>query len=317
MRRKKTEKFQVASIGGATRDFMFYSQEGELINSSVATKKKLLAFEYGAKIVADRLHFSFGGGAANTAASFSKLGLKTAIVCRIGQDSHGHQILANLKERKISTQFVKFDSRRRTGFSMILTVDNPEKEHVIFSYRGANDGLRPADFPNGLAADWFYLSSLPNIGWEKIVAKAANRGKLAFNPGSRQLSQLTKLEKIMPKVSLLLVNRDEANEFRKIKNIRGLLKYIQRLGPKIAVITDGAAGAYVYDGRKYYFMKSRSTKLADTVGAGDAFGAAFAAAIITGLGIRQALSWGIKNSAAVLSRIGAQNGILTKSKIKR
>ncbi|KKT83646.1 MAG: Carbohydrate kinase PfkB, partial [candidate division WWE3 bacterium GW2011_GWC2_44_9] len=48
------------------------------------TKQKLLAFEYGAKIMADKIYYTFGGGGANSAVSFANLGLKTAMVAKVG-----------------------------------------------------------------------------------------------------------------------------------------------------------------------------------------------------------------------------------------
>jgi sugar/nucleoside kinase (ribokinase family) len=125
------------------------------------------------------------------------------------------------------------------------------------------------------------------------------------------------MKKFLPRVKVLSLNRDEALEFRKLKDIKGLIKYIQRLGPKIVVITDGDKGAYAYDGSKYYFIKAKPVKALDTVGVGDAFGSALTSALIYGKDIKSALAWGIKNSASCVSKVGAQNGLLTKKQIER
>jgi len=119
MRKNKIKKLDVICIGGATRDIMFYSGEGELVTTSNLTKQKLLAFEYGAKITADDLYFNFGGGAANTAVSFTMVGLKVGIVCRLGNDENGRAVLKNLKDKSIETALIKIDQTKKTGFSMI------------------------------------------------------------------------------------------------------------------------------------------------------------------------------------------------------
>ncbi len=314
----RVNKYQVVTIGGATRDIMFYSSEGELIKTGNLTKHKLLGFEYGAKIVADKIYYSFGGGAVNTASTFAKLGLKTAAICRLGQDENGCQVIKNMKTKKIATEFVKKNTQHATGFSMILTVSNQEKEHIIFAHRGANDFLSSDDVPiTRLNTDWLYVSSLPENNWDRIIRKAGRLQKpMAFNPGSRQLADLKRLKTFLPKLEVLILNRDEASEFRKLKDIKGLIKYIHGLGPKLVVVTDGKAGAYVYDGHKYYFMKSKATKVVDTVGAGDAFASAFTAGLIYAKTIKEALRWGMLNSASVISQIGAQNGILAKYQLR-
>jgi len=316
MKKKQKTTYNILTVGGATRDIMFYSGEGELVKTGNITKQRLLAFEYGAKILADKLNFSFGGGAANAAATFSALGLKTAFVSRIGGDDAGDEVLHNLKKRNISTELVKIDKDGSTGFSLILTVDNAESEHIAFLHRGANNNLSAHDFPATSPAPWVYVSSLPMHNWIPIVRKVVASGaRIAWNPGGGQLQQLIELKKFLPKVEIFMLNRDEALEFKKLKDIKSLIKHIQGLGPKIVVITDGRNGAYVYDGNKYYFMKARRTKSVDTIGVGDAFNAAFTAGLIHGKTVRQALEWGIKNAASVVSTIGAQNGILTKRKI--
>jgi len=115
----------------------------------------------------------------------------------------------------------------------------------------------------------------------------------------------------------LIVNHDEAMEFRKLKEIKGLLAYLLSLGPKLIVITDGDKGAYAYNGKAYHFMKAKSTKVVNTLGVGDAFGSGLTSALIYGKSLKEALRWGIVNSASVVSEIGAQKGLLTNKKIIR
>ena len=314
---KQNKKFQVVTVGGTTRDIMFYSKEGEIIKTPDMTKQKMLAFEYGAKIMADELHFSFGGGASNAAVAMASLGLKPAIVCMVGNDDNGNAVLKNFKERGVDISKIKISKDKATGFSVILTVDNKAREHVIFLHRGVNDSLTSSNLA-GVESDWFYVSSLPKNDWTKIMTALVNKNSNIFwNPGEKQLKDLAEVKKFLPKIKVFSINRDEALEFRKLKDIKGLIKYIQSLGPKIVVITDGANGAYAYDGSKYYFMKAKSTKAVDTVGVGDAFGSAFASALIYGKTVKDALSWGIKNSASCVAKIGAQNGLLTKKQIER
>lgn len=298
---------------------MFYSSEGELVKTGNLAKSELLAFEYGSKIIMEKLHPSFGGGAANTAVSFASFGLKTAVVCRLGNDENGERIIKNLKQKKINVDYIIKDRKLSSGFSVILTAVDSGKEHIVFAHRGANDSLSVKDIPlRKISSDWIYVSSLPKNGWEKIMkAVVSTKKNIVWNPGGRQLEQLPKMKKFLPLIKLLVINKDEAMEFKKLKNMKSLIKYIHDLGVKIAVITDGGAGAYVYDGKKYYFMKSRKVKAVDTVGVGDAFSSAFASALVYGKSIKQALSWGMNNSASVVSKIGAQNGILSRRQASR
>ena len=316
---KTTNKFDVISIGGATKDILFYSKEGELISTGNMTKQKLLAFEYGAKISADRIYFDCGGGAANASVSFAKLGLKSAVVCRVSHDDNGLGIIKNFKENKVDTSFIKVDDKHNTGFSVIITVNNEAKEHVAFLYRGANDLLSKKDLPMGkLSADWFYVTSLPQDNWESIMDEVVKLNEnIVWNPGIKQLAELPKIKKYLPNVRIFMVNHEEAKEFRKLKDIKGLLTHIYSFGPKLVVITDGKRGAYAYDGKKYYFIRAKAVKNLNTIGVGDAFGSALTSAFIYGKSIKESLEWGIRNSASVVGQIGAQKGLLTIKQIMR
>lgn len=316
MLKAQSRKFDLICVGGATVDISFYSKEGELVPGGSAAKQKMLAFEYGAKIVADRVYATCGGGAANSAVGAARLGLKTAAICRIGNDSNGQTIIKNFKDNKVATELVKVDPQASSGFSTILTIDNPAKEHIAFIHRGANSKLAARDLPAVLPADWYYVTSLPQDSWQEIMSKLTKTGKnIVWNPGNEQLKDIPAIKKFLPKVKLLMVNHLEALEFRKLKDIKGLLVHLYGFGPKLVVITDGANGAYAFDGKKYYYLKSKATKIVNTLGVGDSFGSALTSALIYDKNLKEALEWGIKNSASVVGKIGAQAGLLTRKEI--
>ncbi|MDP3964297.1 MAG: carbohydrate kinase family protein, partial [bacterium] len=135
-------KFDVVTIGGATRDIMFYTSDGVLVpNTQNKLKEKLLGFEYGAKIIPESLHQVLGGGATNAAVSFARLGLRVGAFVRLGRDRDGDAIEAELRKAGVKTRFIERDSSVRTGFSF-FAIHSPTKEHVAFLHRGANDNMR-------------------------------------------------------------------------------------------------------------------------------------------------------------------------------
>ncbi len=315
----KKKKFDLITVGGSTVDISFYSKEGELVSTSNVSKQKLLAFEYGAKVVADRVFTTCGGGASNAAVSASRLGLKAAIFSRIGSDENARIVLSNFKANKVDSSFIKIDPKTATAFSMVLTIDNPSKEHIAFIHRGANSNFSSKDLAlDKISTEWFYVTSLPKDSWEEVLSKLiATKKKIAWNPGNEQLRDVSKIKKLLPGIEILIMNRDESLEFRKLKDIKGLIAHLYSLGPKLVIITDGDRGAYAYDGKTYYFMKARASKVMNTLGVGDAFGSSLTSALIYGKNIKQALSWGIANSASVVSDIGAQKGLLTKKQLDK
>lgn len=335
------KKFDVITIGGATQDIMYYTDDAEIINNKKnILKQKLIAFEYGAKIISDNVHLTFGGGGMNTAISFSLLNLKTASFLKLGQDWIGEQILKEIKNKKIALNYISQDKNNYSGFSFIINRGD-YNEHAILGHRGANTQLKISSHViSKLNTKWLYIASLSGKDTlvksniknifenKKSLPAVAGRGqgiKIAWNPGGAQLKYGYKFfKKYLSQVEMFNLNKDEAIELvlssgLKTTNIDKLLKTIYSWGPQIVVITDGAKGAYVYKNEKKYFRKALpNTKDMNTTGAGDAFGSSFVAGlIIYKYDIEKSLKLATYRSNAVIKKIGAQVGLLNKNQIKK
>jgi len=325
-------KFDFLTIGGATEDITFYTKEGILINNKKdVLRQNLLAFEYGAKIKVDRAYSTFGGGAANTAVSFSKLGFRVATILSLGADDRGDRIIKNLQKNKVYTKFIKRTDLVGSSFSFLVA--GSDNEHIVFSHRAANDKLEinSTDLKRIKSAKWIHLTSLSG-DWKKVLQKifSINDIKISWNPGYRQLSMgVGVLGKYFKKTSVLLINKDEAIELvlsdKKLKNkdnkflnnTRNLLRIIKAWGPEIVVITSGQKGADAFDGEKFYHQDIlKEKRREDTTGVGDAFGSTFVAGFKIFKGdIQKAMHAGVKNTASVIGEQGAQNGLLNKKEI--
>lgn len=326
--------FNVITIGGATRDITFVTNKCKIIKTPEnLMEQTLIAFEYGAKIRSEEVYFNFGGGACNTAATLAELGIKASAHCRVGNDDNRKAVVKNLKQRGVNTKLIQTDNEKQTGFSLVVVKKGSEGgDRAIFVYRGASDRL-VVNEQNINKTKWIYLTSLAQ-DWEKdldVICKSVreNKIKLMWNPGGYQIaSGRGRLEKYLRDTEILLLNKDEAIElvqgngekleYNDANNPAVLLKIILKWGPKMAIVTDGENGAYLYNGGDHvvYSPAAKAVKI-DTTGAGDAFGAAFLGGLILNDDIEIALKYGIINSASVIEKYGAQNGILKKEEVEK
>ncbi len=74
---------------------------------------------------------------------------------------------------------------------------------------------------------------------------------------------------------------------------------------RILIVTCGATGSYVFTAASESFIPTPSVEVADTVGAGDSFTAAFVASILKGHSVREAHEAAVRTSAYVCSCHGA------------
>ena len=321
------KKYDVITIGSAVRDVVFYTDEGELIKNPKKdpTKLELLGFELGAKLKSDEVHFTFGGGATNTAINFVGLGLKTGTVVNIGDDMDGQDILNNLKKHKVDISLVKKDKQNRSGLSY-LVVDENSNEHVVFVYYGANDNLNLQKL-KGVDTEWVYISSISSNNWPQIIKAAQNStARIAWNPGSTQLrAGFKKLANFFPDIEVLLLNKDEATELVLTKNpktkklgVKDLLKEIFLWGPGIVAISDGRKGVWVYDGVNIYFDKPHHKNPKDTTGAGDCFGSTFVSGLHkTDYDIKKSIKLAVANTSSLVFKPGAQIGLLKWNQLNK
>lgn len=340
------KKFDAVTIGGAARDVILFTEEGRIIeNKSEPSCARLACFESGAKIKIKKAHFGLGGGAANTAVVFSRLGLKAGVIAKIGRDKEAEKVFEDLEREGVETGFLDQDKINVTGLSFILGISGKEREHTIFAFRGANDGLQ-VNLPllSKIKTKWFYICSLSGDNWPLILgnvtrvvrdskykpgsSKRAEGTRLAWNPGYAQIKGGKRgIEKYLDAVDVLLLNKDEAIELvisdtrnvkseAQVKNVDFLLRTIQGWGPERVVITCGERGAYVISDQQIYFKKAKKVKTVDTTGAGDVFGASFVAGLLLFRNdISKALKLAVLNSAAVVTGMGAQAGLLRRSEI--
>lgn len=319
------KKYQFVSIGGATRDFMFYDPQAKFIfTPKNLIKQKSLCFEYGAKVQVDETYITFGGGGANAAVNLANLGYSVNIVTSVGDDENSQAIVSNLQARGVDIKFIQRQPGKLAGFSFILTAGK-EKEHVIFLYRGANNYLEckhPVLWK--VKTKWFYITSISSNKWQEVLDCVYSQpGYKAWNPGGEQLSAGYKgLRKYLERTTVLALNKSEAlnlafsvcpkNQQKKLENIKNLLRILKKMGPQIVLVTSGREGADVYDGRDFYQQKvlGSGKNVKDTTGVGDCFDSTFVAGLEKyNFNIKKSLLAAAKNSASVITEIGAQNGL--------
>lgn len=309
--------FSVITIGDATLDTFLNIHEAT-VSCDINKKNCQLCFNYAEKIPINESAQSVGGNAANVAVGLTKLGLSTAIVTELGDDSNGNTIQETLLRAKVDGQFIKKIKKSKSRYSVILTFKG---ERTILAYHPPHTYHKPKI---SASCDWLYYTSLGKtfevVHNEIIKYLQKNpQTKLALNPGSFQLRDgLTEIKKILARVHFLIVNREEAERIvEKNKEIKKLLEKLSALGPKIVVITDGQNGAYATDGTQNYFQPIIQTKVVSKTGAGDAFATGVLGALIKNHNLETALKWGAANSFGVVQHYGAQAGLLTTAQIQK
>lgn len=320
-------EFDVITIGSATRDGFFEGVDFLSVEGKCFATNKGICLPLGAKIRVPKVHFLTGGSSTNTAVSFARHKLKTAVICRVGDDISGKTIIEEQKKENIDTQFIQKDYIVPTAYSVIFLTSSGER--TILSYKGCAENLTIQEIPwKKIKTRWLCIGSLgkeKNI-LKKVIEFAVSKNiKLAINPGWYELNWLKKNPKWLNKFEIFICNQEEAAYFTDIpySKEKKIFKKLDDLVKGIVIMTKGKNGVSVSNGKTLWkagvFKKQ---KVRDTTGAGDAFASAFIAAFIKKKKIdekliKEAIRAGSANATSVIEYIGTKPGILYKKDFKR
>ncbi len=326
--------FDILSIGSATRDTFLKGVSFVEINDNRFKVGKGIALPYGSKIKVPEIFLTTGGGGTNAAVTFARQGFKTACLCRVGNDISGKELIADLKMEKINPQWIQIDQKEKTAYSVIFLTESGER--TILSYKGAGENISEKEIPwSKINTRWFYLDSLGgnfNLLKKSLLFAHQNNIFVASNPGSGELENLKKHQELLKYFDIFLINQEEASYLTDIPYQKENLVFqkLDELVEGLVVMTKGPEGVSVSDGQTIWQAGTYKEKqVADRTGAGDAFCSGFVSvfagqkikkdkhrSLFDKKDIEMAIKLGSANGTAVVEKIGAKAGILTKKQFK-
>lgn len=209
----------ILTIGGATQDIFLHHQYADSITITQKNQVSHFSlFESGEKKELTHVRYHSGGGATNTAVSFSRMGFSTGCFCHIAHDAAGSFIQQELSVEHINTSFITYEQKEPTAQSFIMS--NPQGDSTVFAFRGANRLLpidkAPTDYIK--TCNHVYITSLSHEasqGLLSLCTLAKNHSvPVAINPGISQLARGTQtLKDSLKHIDILILNSAEAQIF--------------------------------------------------------------------------------------------------------
>src|SRR4051812_38092557 len=258
-----------------------------------------------------------GGKGANQAVAAARLGARTALLARVGDDGHGRLLLDSQRDSGVDTVGVLVGGAP-TGVALI-TVD-PSGDNSIVVSPGANGKLTPEDVR--AAASLFHASRVVSAQLEipldtvvEVVRNLAPGSRFVLNPSPPRPLPAEVLAACDP----LIVNEHEARVIA-----GGALdgspedwaRALLALGPRSVVITLGAEGALVASAEGTARIPAVKVEAVDTTGAGDAFTAALAWRLGLGEPAPEAAAYAARVGAAAVTKQGAQASFPTAEEVR-
>ena len=260
-----------------------------------------------------------GGAPANFAYHVSQFGLESCVVSAVGEDRLGNELLANLDEKGLNRQIERIPYPTGTVQVEIDQAGIPQNE---IKEQVAWDNIPYTPQLERLAAHTQAVCfgslaqrsavSRTTIG-RFLDAMPQDDGTLVvFDVNLRQgFFNAEILDASMKRCNVLKINDEELVAISRIFGYPGIDlqdKCWLLLGKdklKMLNLTCGINGSYVFTPGHFSFRETPVVQVADTVGAGDSFTAAFISSVIKGKSFAEAHRTAVEVSAYVCTQNGA------------
>lgn len=249
-----------------------------------------------------------GGKGSNQAVAAAKLGGKVAMLGAVGEDGAGRQMLDNLSDWSVDTQFVMRKGDEGTG-TFIVQVDQTS-ENTMVGTLGTNDTITAAEVDTALdqMEAPVLLMQLETSRESVLAALKAGRRK-----GMYIILDPAPADGFFPEAlayaDCVTPNQQETERITgihvtdKVEAVKAA-KAIAGMGPKTVIAKLGAHGSVVLHEGEIYEIDSVKVHALDSVCAGDVFAGALAVNYAQHGDFLKAVNFANKAAAIKVSRVG-------------
>lgn len=260
-----------------------------------------------------------GGAPANFAYHVSHFGLPSAVVSAVGDDALGHELVENLTSKGLThlletvpyatgTVQVEID---QAGIPQYEIKENVAWDNIPYTARLEALASRTRAVCFGSLAQRNvvtrntinrFLDAMPQTA-DTLVVFDVNLRQGFYNKET--------LCNSMERCNILKINDEELVTVSRMFGYPGIdlqdkcWILLGKYNLKMLILTCGINGSYVFTPGHVSFMPTPKVEVADTVGAGDSFTAAFIAAILKGRSVAEAHELAVRTSAYVCTHKGA------------
>ncbi len=266
--------------------------------------------------------------------AFARLGLRTGVVAVLADDALGDVVYKELVRGGVDVSHVIRQPHTRSGIGIYLLLFGSKKRPLTYRY----PTHLPWPNPLGQADQDFLLSGrhihcagylhyreMWNDDLAKLYRTARARGlTTSFDPQSVLVpydgAWIDPVRDILKYTDVLLVDVREAARLAANDDLRSMALVLQQAGPRIVAIKNGAYGAFVYTPERCFQQPAivvPEEEIVDSVGAGDAFDAAFVSALLWGWPLERCARFAAAAAASSLRGAGAMSSLASREELER
>lgn len=260
-----------------------------------------------------------GGAPANFAYHVSQLGLPSCVVSAVGEDALGSEILDNFSAKGLCTHIATVPYPTGTvqvevdqvGVPQYVIREGVAWDNIPFTLDLKALAQRTCAVCFGSLAQRA-TTSRETIGRFIDTMPRDEDSLIVFDVNLRQgFYDKEILDQSMARCNVLKINDEELVIVSRLfgypgTDLQSKCRFLlQQYDLRILILTCGVSGSYIFTPESMTYQPTPEVVVADTVGAGDSFTAAFVANIIKGKSVTEAHQRAVEISAYVCTQAGA------------
>lgn len=267
-----------------------------------------------------------GGAPANFAYHVSQFGLPSCVVSAVGDDDLGREIIENFTAKGLKqliadvpyptgTVQVEID---QSGVPQYEIKENVAWDNIPYTERLESLAERTTAVCFGSLAQRNVVSRNTINRFLDVVSRN-EENLIVFDVNLRQgLYNKEILCNSMKRCNILKINDEELVTVSRMFGYPGIdlqdkcWILLGKYNLKMLILTCGINGSYVFTPGNVSFQPTPKVEVADTVGAGDSFTAAFISSVLKGKSVLEAHSLAVRTSAFVCTEKGAMPTLPTQ-----
>lgn len=264
---------------------------------------------------------SAGGDALTVSVVLSRLGIRSALIGRVGKDMNGRFLMEELHRNQVDAKDVIQVEGCHTAVSYILI--EPDGERHFLVENSINQTLRSKDVSDVAIkeADMVFFGSalaMPGMTDDEIAdlfGRAHDYGKITAMDASITIAggprrKMDLLKKTLKETDIFIPSYEEAAYLAQRSDIYGIIEEFRKFPLKIFGIKLGREGCILTDFKEQVRLPAYpGIRVADTTGAGDCFMGGFLCAYLQGWNLEKAGCFASAVSAYGIAKKGASTGV--------
>lgn len=278
----------------------------------------------GQTLIGSRYWDAPGGKGGNQAYAAAKLGADVTMLGRVGNDSFGARMRANLESVGCDTRgLTTLDGA--SGVALISLAQTGENSIIVVP--GANDRYMPAD----VEADRHLLDEtrMVLLQLENPLDTVAAAARMARQAGARVILDPAPAPTSLPvtllqAVDILTPNETEAawltgsaSTALSMEDAAAIARKLRGMGPSTVIMKLGAQGCLLLDRENVIAIPAPAVQAIDTTAAGDEFNGGLAVALVEGASMTQACRFAVHAAALSVTRLGSQASMPSRQELDR